>query len=82
MTKSEYQELVEFLAGQFTAIGDRFTGVEERLTRVEVFAEENRHLIQTVAEGVTTVNRKVDRLREEMLERFADQRAFIESLRL
>ena len=66
MTKSEYQELVEFLAGKFTRIDERFERidqrfdrvdqrfdrVETRLTRVEVFEEENRGLIQTVAGGV------------------------------
>ena len=92
MTNDQYHELVEFLGRQFAAVGDRFTGVEgrltgveerltrveERLTRVEVFAEENRHLIQAVAEGVTNVDRKVDTLREEMIERFAEQRELME----
>jgi hypothetical protein len=85
MTKSEYQELVEFLGVQFTAVGHRLDGIdgrldgiEGRLTRVEVLAEENRHLIQAVAEGVSTVDRKVDALREEMLERLAEQKGMLE----
>ena len=78
MTNDQYHELVEFLGRQFAAVGDRFTGVEGRLTRVEVFAEENRHLIQAVAEGVTNVDRKVDTLREEMIERFVEQRELME----
>ena len=45
MTKSEYQELVEFIA-------PRFDGIDERLRRVEILGEENRHQIEIVAEAV------------------------------
>ena len=92
MTKSEYQELVEFLGVQFTAVAERFTGIDRRLdgidgrldrmdgrlSRVEVLEEENRHLIQTVAEGVSNVDRKVDALREEVLERLAEQQGLLQ----
>jgi hypothetical protein len=75
MTRSEYQELVGFLApkfdaidGRFEAIDRRFEALENRLTRVEVGVEGNRHQIQIVAEGVTA-------LREEMTREFAAVRS-------
>ena len=70
MTRSEYQDLVEFLGRKFDAIDRRFDAIdrrfdalEARVTRVEVLCEENRHQIQIVAEGVVS-------LREEMIRRF------------
>ena len=56
MTRSESQELVEFL-------GPKLDAIEERLTRAEVLAEDNRHQIQIVAEGLGA-------LRSEMTEGF------------
>ena len=67
MTRSEYQELVEFLGGRFDiidrrfdaidrrfdAVDQRFDAVETRLARVEVTGEQNLHCIQIVAEGLT-----------------------------
>ena len=35
MTKSEYQELVEFIAPRFDAIGQRFDAVDERFDAVD-----------------------------------------------
>jgi len=66
MTRSEYQDLVEF-------IGPKFDAIEARLTRVEVAVEENRHLIQIVAESVTS-------LREEMARGFSAQAKRIDGL--
>ncbi len=63
MTRDQYQELVEFLGRQFDAVKDR-------LTRVEVGVEENRHGIQLVAEAVTTVDDKLERFREETATEF------------
>ena len=63
MTKNEYQQLVEFMA-------PRFDELKHRLTRVEVGVEENRHRIQAVAEGVTTVDRKLERFKEEVAGEF------------
>jgi len=67
MTKSEYQEPVEF-------IGPKLDALEERLTRVEVLREEDRGLILGVAEGVTTNGQKMTRefaaIRAEMAEGF------------
>jgi len=73
MTRSEYQELVEFIGPKFDRIERRFDGVEARLTRVEVAVEENRHLIQVVAESVTS-------LREEMARGFSAQAKRIDDL--
>jgi hypothetical protein len=67
MTRSEYQELVEFLGRRFEAIDQRFEAIDQRfdaidqrfeaiearLTRVEVMEERNLHYIQLVAEGLT-----------------------------
>ena len=52
MTKSEYQELVEFIAPRFDRIDVRFDAIDERLRRVEILGEENRHQIEIVAEAV------------------------------
>ena len=63
MTKSEYQELVEFIAPRFdridkrfdsiderfAAVDNRFDAIDERLRRVEILGEENRHQIQIVS---------------------------------
>lgn len=94
MTRSEYQDLVEFIGPKFDAIERRFdaiearltgveerltgvearlTGIDARLTRVEVTVEENRHLIQIVAESVTS-------LREEMARGFSAQAKRIDGL--
>ena len=63
MTRNEYQELVEF-------IGPRFDSLERRLARVEVGNEENAQKIQVLAEGITVVDQKLDRFREEVTEEF------------
>ena len=59
MTKSEYQELVEFIA-------PRFNRIDERLRRVEILGEESRHQIQIVAEAVTGVDDKLEAFRSEV----------------
>ena len=75
MTKSEYQDLVEFLGPkfdtinrqfeainrQFDAIEGRFDAIEQRLTRVEVTVEENRHHLQILAEQIGALDSKMDR---------------------
>lgn len=63
MTRSEYQELVEFL-------GKKFNAIEARLTRVEVTQEQNRALIETVSEGVENANERLDRFQEEVSSEF------------
>ena len=82
MTKSEYQKLVEFIAPkfdrferEFEKIDKRFDGIETRLIKVEVYAEENRHLIQTVAEGVQANSQKLDASKAEVTAEFAAVRS-------
>jgi len=75
MTRSEYQELVEFLGVQFGTIDRRFDAMEERLTRVEVLAEDDRHQIRIVAEGVGAVWSELGNVRSEMAEGFAAVRS-------
>jgi len=95
MTKSEYQQLVQFIAPKFDEIrqqfgdirrefGQRFDGIETRLTKVETYSEENRQLIETVAEGVaglrTEVHTGFASLRVEMREGFQLQGRTIQDL--
>jgi hypothetical protein len=84
MTKSEYQELVEFLGPKFDRIDRRFdavdrrfdvveerlTRVEERLTRVEVLGEDDRGRTRILAEAVSSLTQKIDSLRDEMVHEF------------
>ena len=100
MTKSEYQELVEFLARRFDrvdrrfdamderfdAMDERFDGVdkrfdgvderaegwEQRLHRAEILAEDTCHQVRIVAEGVATVDRKLEDFRSEVADSFRD----------
>jgi hypothetical protein len=70
MTRSEYQELVEFLGQRFDGVDRRFDAVEDRLTRVEVGVEGNRHQIQVLAEGLSSLDQKLERFREDTAEGF------------
>ena len=80
MTKSEYQELVEFIAPRFdridirfdridirlAAIDVRFDAIDDRLRRVQILGEENRHQIQIVAETVSAFDGKLEAFRSEV----------------
>ncbi len=80
MTKSEYQELVEFLGPKFDRIARRFdavdrrfdvveerlTRVEERLTRVEVLGEDDRGRTRILAEAVSSLTQKIDSLDQKV----------------
>ena len=83
MTKTEYQEMAEFLAKQFSKIDKRFLqsdasrdarfdSLENRLTKVALGNEETRHDLQGVAEGLTSVRSEMrkgfDDVRTEMRE--------------
>ena len=74
MTRNEYQDLVEFLALRFDRserrTDERFSGLENRLTKVELGNERNAHQIQILAEGITTVDQRLERFREEVTEEF------------
>ena len=86
MTKSEYQELAEFIALRFDAIDRRFDGVDkhfdgidqrfdsmdERLRRVEILGEDTRQKIQIVAGGVTGNSRRLDAFRAEVSAEFQE----------
>ncbi len=81
MTKSEYQELVEFIAvrfdrndKRFDTMDGRFDAMDERLRRVEILGEDNRHQIQLVAEGVSGVDGKLEAFRSEVAVGFQDLR--------
>ena len=91
MTKSEYQELVEFIAPRFDRIDDRFTAVDkrfdvidDRLRRVEILGEENRHQIQIVAETVskTVSDSKFEAFRSEVAAAFQDLRELLQASHL
>lgn len=84
MTKSEYQELVEFLSRRFTEIDGRFEQIDGRLgrhesrfgslerelRRVRVTTEQNQDRIRLLAEGFTALDEKVDHFRGDMDRRF------------
>ena len=82
MTKSEYQELVEFIAPRFDRIDKRFDAVDERLRRVEVLGEDNRHQIQILAEAVSGNDRRVEAFRSEVAVGFQDLRELLRTSHL
>jgi len=71
MTKSEYQELAEF-------IGLRFDSMDGRLRRVEVLGEDTRHQVQILAEAVTGNNQRLDAFRAEVSAEFRDVRELVQ----
>jgi phage tail tape-measure protein len=73
MTKSEYQELVEFIA-------PRFDRIDERLRRMEILGEENRHQIQIVSKAVS--DSKFDAFRSEVAAGFQDLRELLRASHL
>ena len=84
MTKSEYQELVEFIAPQFDGISKRFEAVDERfdamddrLRRVEVLGEDYQHQIRIVAEAVSANARTLEAFRSEVATGFQDLRELL-----
>lgn len=82
MTKSEYQELIEFLGKRFEAMDRRFDGIEAKLEEhdrrfdaVEAKLEEHDRAASTVEarlEEVGDFDRKLETLREQMDARFAE----------
>jgi len=79
MTADQYTELIDFLAGKFGRIDERFDALEGRfdalegrfdalegrVTRVEVSLEALRHDVQLLAEGVTGTNERLDRFHRD-----------------
>ena len=84
MTKSEYLELVEFIAPRFDRIDKRFDAIDERVRRVEILGEGTRHQIQTVAEAVanTVSNDKFEAFRSEVAAGFEDLRDLLRTSHL
>jgi archaellum component FlaC len=76
VTRSEYQELAEFIAVRFNRMDQRFDqvetrldgvevrleGVETRLTKVEVNVERLKDEIRIVAEAVVMNGERIERL--------------------
>ncbi len=79
MTKSEYQELVEFIAPRFDGINKRFDAIDDRLRRVEILGEDNRHQIRILAEAVsdTVSSDKFEAFRSEVAAGFEDLRELL-----
>ncbi len=77
MTKSEYQMLVEFIA-------PRFDRIDERLRRVEILGEANRHQTQILAEAVsdTVSNDRFEAFRAEVAAGFEDLRGLLRTSHL
>ena len=98
MTKSEYQQLVEFIAPRFDAIGVRFDAIDvrfdavdkrfdemdERLHRVEILGEENRDQIRILAERVadTVSNTTFEAFRSEVAAGFQGLRELLQASHL
>ena len=64
----------------------RTDGLEQNLTRTtaeirkaHVLIEDNRSVIELVAEGVSAANQRIDSLKEEMNQRFDSQESFFRS---
>jgi predicted nucleic acid-binding Zn-ribbon protein len=75
MTKSEYQELAEFLGDQFQKVNQRFDAMEMRLTRVEVLGEQDRDRMRILAEGIAHVTESLEAFRQEVSTQFAAVRS-------
>ena len=79
MTADQYTELIDFLGRKFGRIDERFDALEGRmdgfegrmdslegrLTKVEVGLEALRGDVQILAEGLTTLNQRLDRYHED-----------------
>jgi predicted nucleic acid-binding Zn-ribbon protein len=74
------QELREYLDKQFKSVDERFQSLEADVRHTNVVVEGLEGQIQLVAEGVATVNSRVDRLEAKMDEEFKEVRATIRSL--
>ena len=61
LTKSEFQQLVEFLGIKLDATDRRLEGIDRRLRRVEMFGEDTCHRVELLAEGLGAFHVQVDR---------------------
>lgn len=67
------QETVE----QFARADQRFSNLETEVRQVYVVVEGLHDKLQLVAEGVTNVNEKLDRHRDEVSQRFNDLESLV-----
>jgi len=81
VTKSEYQELAEFIALRFDRNDKRFDGmdkrldaIDERLHNVEILGEDTQHNLQIVAEAVTGLDQRFEAFRSEVGAGFEEHR--------
>ncbi|GMR14371.1 MAG: hypothetical protein BMS9Abin29_2624 [Gemmatimonadota bacterium] len=77
MTKSEYQELAEFIAVRFDRNDKRFDSFDECLRRVAILGEETRHQVQILAEAVTGFDQRFEALRSEVAGGFEELRTLL-----
>ena len=87
MTNSEYQDLIAFLGRKFEEVDRRFDqtatkeelGAQQAETRrhFDVVAEGLRGQMQLVAEGVGTLDEKLNRFREEVAGEFKEMKSMI-----
>ena len=61
LTKSEFQQLVEFLGIKFDAIDQRFEGIDGCRGRVEVLGEDTCRRVELLAEGLGAFHEQVHR---------------------
>ena len=66
MTKSEYQELVEFLGSKFQRIEGRLDANEQAIRHNGVLIERNADAIRKVAEGLVMLDEKFERFRVDL----------------
>jgi hypothetical protein len=74
MAPDDYKRLAILVAQESAEVKTHLRSLEDRLTRVEVSGEQRGHLLEVVAERVTVVDQKVDNLRTEMNDNFAQVR--------
>ena len=62
------------MRGEMSAMNERMGRMDDRLAKVEITGEQTRHLVEIVADGVTTADGKVEGLRTDMNRGFEDVR--------
>jgi uncharacterized coiled-coil DUF342 family protein len=75
------QELIAYLDARFRETNQQIAGLREetaqQIRQVYVVVEGLRHEVQLVAEGVTSVNERLDAFRVEVAQEFKDVRSLI-----
>lgn len=73
----QIQALRQETAERFDKVDQRFGKLETEVRQVHVVVEDIQDKVQLTAEGITNVNEKLDRHREEVSKRFNDLEAFV-----